>query len=408
MHEYSPQPPSSPKSVNYNSPSRKHKKDHAPVPPPRISPELEVLRQKAINGEDLSGCDASLFPDLMVALKQQRDFLISFDLFSNSEECDRALREVTRLNEQYLKQRTQKELQAEYKQRLSRAKKELAEIEKKADELEKNLEESLQEQMENVKKRQQQEIEKYNENWESEQKLRRYNRSSPELRVLRMQAIKLLNSHRYDEMRIVENQANKLEQQEAEASHLAMEFDYANGFVLLQKKHEEEIQKVIASQKRKRAEFNAAKEEDLDVVRSKIRKLENGLEQAGDQDKVWNGRKRQVLERTMRDRSIPQPQFGVGKKQIDVSQFNTLKLPSLGSETQTQKRKKARLQEKLKMRLSAPVSPRNSTRVNGMERSRTNEVFSPARLRFGSVPSTPTSPRRYAMTQRYDRTLSPM
>ena len=406
MSEFSPKPPASPKAEGMNSPARAKRGGEAPIPPPRISPELEVLKQRAINGEDLSGCDASLFPELMVALKQQRDFLISFDLYTNSEECDRALKEVTRLNEQYLKQKTQKEMQSEYKQRLSRARKELAELEQKAERLEKNMEVSLQEEMEAVRKRQEKQIEEYNQNWESEKKLRRYNRTSPELRVLRVQAIKLLNSHRYDEMRIVDKQANELEQQEAEASHLLMEFDYANGYVLLQKKHEEEIQKVIASQKRKRAEFNAAKEEDLNVIRQKIRKLENGLESAADQDKVWNGKKRQVMEKTMREVSIPQPQFGVGKKRIDVTQFNTLKLPALGSESPIQKKKKAKLQEKLKVRLSAPVSPRSSPRPNTMERSRTNEVFS-SPLRYANHPMSPTSPRRYAMTQRYDRTRSP-
>lgn len=401
MNENIPHPPSSPRIEQNSSPSRR-KAQRQPVPPPKISAELELLKQKAINGEDLKGCDASLFPDLIVALKQQRDFLISYDLYTNSEECDRALKEVTRLNEQYLKQRTQKEIQSEIKQRLSKAKKELAEIEEKSKKIEKNLEASLQASLDQALERHQQEIEAYNQEWETEEKLRLYNRTSPQLRVLRTQALLLLNTHRYEEMRVVESQANKLEQQEADNSHLAMEIDYANGLVLLQKKHEVEIEKIKAIQSVKRGEFLAAKEYDLNISRTKIKKLENELEAASDQEKVWNGKKRRVIERTIKERTFEGSAqlSNAGKKEIDVSLFNKLKLPALGAETRSEKKKKMMLQERLKMRLSAPASPR--TPKQNFERNGTYDNYAAY-----SSPQTPSSGRRI-LSPRVNRMYSPM
>lgn len=373
---YEPAPPPNEESVP-SSPKSPRKKHINRVPPPRISAELELLKQKAINGEDISNCDSSLFPELIVALRQQRDFLISYDLYKDSEECDKALKQVIKLNESIQKQTSRKEAVAEYKLRLSKAKKELMEFQEHAKRLEEQLKKDLEEQDKQLLEKQQKEIEAYDERWNSEEMLRRYNRTSGTLRNMKTQAIHLLNSHRYEEMRIVDKQANNLAESEAMRSHQAMEADYANGYMLLMKKHDSEKQQLKESQERRRKVFESAKEIDEGVVKAKIKKLETSLEDASNSNRIYY---MNLKDTHARGTMMAVQPVGVGKKRIDVAKFNTLKLPALSHKMDMLKRTTSP---------SSPRTPRTARGSVSYDKFNLSEPNTPKSYRNGS----PISPR---------------
>ncbi|EAX93118.1 hypothetical protein TVAG_234360 [Trichomonas vaginalis G3] len=363
---YQPAPPQEDDytTTPIKSPRKKHMNSR--VPPPRISPELELLKQKAINGEDISNCDSSLFPDLIVALKQQRDFLISYDLYDDSEECDKALKEVMKLNDAIMKQSSQKKAVVEYKARLSKAKKELIELQHRANKLEKELEKDLEEQDKQLEEKQKKEIEEYEEKWNSEGQLRRYNRASGTLRNMKTQAIHLLNSHRYEEMRIVEQQANSLAESEAIRSHQNMEADYSNGYLLLEKKHEAERAQLKEAQERRRKVFESAKEIDEDVLKARIKKLETALEDASNSNRTYY---MNVKTARANGTILAVQPAGMGKKRVDVTKFNTLKLPALNHMPEMLRRTRSP---------TTPRSARNPPRGMSYDKFNFSELNSPS------------------------------
>lgn len=330
--------------------------NRAYISPPKVSPEIEKLKTQVLNGEDLKKVDITLFPQLVLALKQQRDFLLSLNLYQDSEQYDKALHRVIRMGEDYIKLSVQRSVQQGLKARLANAKREMDDIQKMAKKQLDNMELKLEKQRNDLTQRHQKEIEDFNADWDTEKKQRLYNRTSNTLRGLRKQAILLLNQHRYEEMKVVEQEADKLEREECIQSSQLMELDYSAQLELLLKRQKSEVEKLLTKQNALRNQHKAAKEFDMQVARQRLRNLEHGLEEAANTNKFWNLKAKSILysSKALPVHATPR---GHGKKEINVSEFNTLALPQLGTMSLMKQQKREKLREKLRRRISTPVKP---------------------------------------------------
>ncbi|OHS93915.1 hypothetical protein TRFO_39917 [Tritrichomonas foetus] len=284
--------------------------------------ELDRYREKSLTGQDISDCPRELRRPLLDELIDKKNEMLSNGSTNDAETVDNSIHVLKELMKDEAKTKAMNDRQTEINNRLNQARAELASLEETIERQEKNMRVQLQKQMIALEARHHEEIDNLTREWESPERARRYNRSSAQLRQLRTQAVLMFNSHRYDEMRIVEKIADRLQEDEAIAQHRQWENDFN---MVLQKtlgRHQLEKDKVQKAHNVKIGEYEAAKNFDLSVARKRIQNLERELADASDSDKVWNLYHRNDYPKSKKRAAVP-------KRSILVQEFNTLALPPL-------------------------------------------------------------------------------
>lgn len=309
----------------YNNPEIENNTINDPNGTENDSTESEVQRYKeiALSGEDFYDIPTELLSPLMRELYNERAACLSRGLVNEAEVADNAIHICRELMTDQAKLNAMNSRQQEINNRLIEAQNELAELQETIERQERNMRIQLQRQTISMEARHQEEIDNITQEWESPERARRYNRSSAQLRQLRAQAVKLLNAHRYDEMKVVERMAEKLQADEVAASQQKWENDFNSVLRKLLGKHQMEKEKMQMAHNVQIGEYEAAKRFDLSVINKRIQNLERELAEASDSEKVWNLYHRNDVVVTTKITS------GAGKKKIEQSEFSTLKLPPL-------------------------------------------------------------------------------
>lgn len=305
----------------------------------------------ALDNEDISEIESDQLAQLVDLLKEERDHLIGSG--QNVEKADAAFRRVKEMHDIRVKTDAQEARQNELSERMEYAKKELHNLEETISIQEKNMNYELSRQVQELEEKHRQEIEALTDEWESPAVRRRYNRTSQHLRELRIQEIKLLNAHRYDEMNIVKREADALEAKEREETQRKLEQDYETRLQCLRTKQEEEMAKLIHIQDIQKDKYEVAKVHDLRIAHQRIKNLDLEVEVAKDPEKVWT-RFHRMESLELGKRAKPRSARKAPKKTFRSQDYNTLSLPPL---TDRRPRKKQDLAETLS---SARVRPKYS------------------------------------------------
>jgi hypothetical protein len=281
-------------------------------------------RRLATSGADISEVDSKTLSKLVRSFKRERDQKVLEG--TNSESLDVVYQTVKSMHEERLKLDAQDERQTELFNRLTTAKSELSSLQETIAIQAHNIEAEISEQEAQLASKHQKEIDELAQEWESEPKLRLYNRPSRFLRSLRVQANLLLNDHRYDEMEAVVKQADAVEAKETKEHWVKQNQDYENALVVLQRRQMAEKKTLLRVHQQKRAEHEAAQQFDLRVLSHRIHNLEIEIEAASDAQKLWNLRHRfdaKILGKRPRAKQI------TGRRKFRVEDYNTLSLPPL-------------------------------------------------------------------------------
>jgi hypothetical protein len=280
----------------------------------------------ALNGVDISAIDSESLARLVKTLKSERDQKIT-----EGEDCegvDVAYRSVKAMHVQRLKLDAQAERRADLGKRLSAAKAELAALRETVAIQARNIEAELAEQADDLEWRHEQEIEALALEWESEPKMRLYNRPSGFLQTLRNQAKLLLNTRRYDEMDACVKQADGVEAKETVENRRKQRADYEDAVLVMQRRHVAEKALLKTMQANKRAEHRAAEAFDVRVLKQRMRNLEIELEASNDPDRLWNLRHR-FDAKVLGKRPKVVPGVSIGKRPFRIEDCNTMNLPPL-------------------------------------------------------------------------------
>lgn len=308
---------------------------------------LEYLKQKAIRGDDISRCDKTLLPDLIVALKQARNELISNGHFSESEAAHKALNLAEQMEKEWRKKESQKQLQESIKQRIQEAKNDQKNMEEMIRNQERNMERMFGVEQADLQLVHERELAKLEAEWKSPEKQRRYNKASPQLKALRLQQERLLNTREYEASRIIEKVADELEAQEIDKNHANMEFDYQCLVKAVMDRQADEIKKLKDVQSTKRMAYQSAKNHELGLIEQRIKKIEIEQEKAKNINHVERLMKKYSQNRTGISEEKPDARSfrHSGKKEIVVSEFNELTLPPLRQSIRAQNATKRVMQK---------------------------------------------------------------
>ena len=293
---------------------------------PRENLTLDEWKQLALDGQDVSTIDSPTLRKLTEVLKEYRNQLVAEG--EESEVADTAFLRVKALNDERMKTDAARDHQAKISERLEKAREDLQNLEDTIHIQERNMKAEMATQISEMQEKHRKELETLADTFDSPQRLRRYNRVSQTLRTMRIQQIKLLNSHRYDEMSAVRKQADALQEEEAVLNEERLERDFEEALVAVKRRQEVDMAKLLQAQAVQVDRYNAAKNFDLRVARQRLKKLELEMDTANDPEKVWLRYYRtesQRLGKRARARSCR----GIAKRSIQTQEFNTLNLPAL-------------------------------------------------------------------------------
>ena len=286
--------------------------------------ELQNLVDDVTSGRrDLKKVDPQQLPDLITALKNDRDNKICHRKRDEAEVSDRYLHFARQRYNEWQREHAQQIREAEVTERYKRAKKDLADLKAQFELEEVKLREENEQKQQELLERQEAELEQLREQWRQPEKERAFNRTSGQLRALRKQAILLLNDHRYSEMRQVQKLADKQEAYETDQNYRLMEAHYMYAQQLLARKHEAELETLLHAQDVKLSEHECKAKIAMLHAQRRVNNRKNELDDAKDPQKVWNLFHRNAVRgsgkgKTVRSRELPPPK-----------NYNQLSLPPL-------------------------------------------------------------------------------
>lgn len=290
--------------------------------------EVTDLSAQIYQGQPITTDD----PDLIAAaILDLQDMRYQFECEKKFDEALKAVQAIDRAREvqkEKLKKLYSNEEVEEVNQKIEKSKRQLSRLNKKAEDQINQLNYDLDELVENLRKRQEAEIERHDQIWTSESKVRDFNRTSGKVRALRYQQQKMLNSKRYAEAEQVRRIADRTVAMEAQMAYKQMQNEYQESLDLLLKKHQEEMDNLLIA--------NAAKKRDLQhkidkrkaPIILRISQLENEEKLARDEDRVWNHRYK-LDSASISKRMGLTADANVQSARLRIPKYNKMKLPPL-------------------------------------------------------------------------------
>lgn len=296
--------------------------------------------QQVLSGEiTVEQIDTEYLGPLVNALKTDRDDKISHRKPDEAQISDQYLCLVRQRYNDWQRDNAQHMREGQIRERYRKAKQDLDDLKERFKQEDQAMREENYAKQQELVAKQQDELDRLREEWRTENKSRKYNRTSGQLKSMRRQAILLLNDHRYNEMKMVEKMADAQEAKERDEHYRSMNAEYIYAQQLLEQKHQREIEVLIHAQDGKLSEHEYKAKIDILHAERRVANLKGALQDACDPTKVWNLFHRNQMNAggkkgggTPRSREVP-----------ETKNYNQLTLPPLrGPLSQRRKKLSAR------------------------------------------------------------------
>jgi hypothetical protein len=284
-------------------------------------------------------------------LKSRRDQLLVDGC--DSDDADAVYRHVKAMHIERLKLDAQKERQQELFKRLSDAKSELDALEQTVAIQSHNIDVEISEQISQLALKHESEIEDLARQWESEPKIRLYNRPSGFLRSLRVQANVLFDDHQYEALDSVTKQADIVEAKEVTENRRKQQQEYEDLLLVMQRHHTAERKELERMHEQKRAEHRAAEAFDARVIKNRIHNLKIELEAAADPEKLWNLRHRFDAKALGKRPKLAMGR-ATGRRAFRIEDHNVLNLPPLADVPPVRREGRTRPRHRFSHAIQAP------------------------------------------------------
>lgn len=247
--------------------------------PPRLLKMIHHKKQsivfRAICGESLGGQPKNLVKYVLSELKPYLEMCISQNMIGESSFMDATI--------QNIKAETRApppKKENNYEQKLNKTQ-EILEKRKENWQKKKNalkIEEQLA--LENLDLRLQDELEKLEEDWNSERMQTQFNKPSPKLIAMRQHAIKMISAHEFEEAKLLAIQIQKQEDAETNEASVRMNLAYRTSRQKLVTRFENEKESVKLQFESKFYALEHTENEDLHGYKKRIQSLQKSKETA--------------------------------------------------------------------------------------------------------------------------------
>ena len=280
--QYQPQPPQQPSNTMSSRKSPRTRQR-----PPVDEAAVDAVCTCCINGTSVTETDPNTIAAAVVELENQRNDLMAEGHIRESLEHQKAVDRAKEALTTAQKKQAQSEYQATLQEKKRQNERQTKELYAQIDRAEQEFTEKSKESMERLQKQQQNELDAYDAEWQSESKIRQFNRISGRLRALRHQQDLLLAAKRFDEADQVMRIADQQEKIETQQSSKAMLDAFLAGRKKLEQKHENERINLISSLDGKRQEMRACYAQQKLACENRAKVLESEERLARDPEHVW-------------------------------------------------------------------------------------------------------------------------
>jgi hypothetical protein len=321
--QMSPSPPQARRSVSWRSPR------HIRRPlPPRDSPTVATLSTQFLTGKPVDCLDPEMLAVTVLDLEDHRDDLMAEGRFIESLRAQKAVDDAREQQLTAVKKRTQDETLHDLHGRQEFSHEKQEKMWEQLREWEQGLEQKVEKQRGVIVERHEKERQDHDLSWQKEPKQRRWNRSSQQLRILRVQQTMLMNARRFEEAADICRIADALAAAEAKESHFQMGGAYYQSRRLLDRKHEQELDTFDKACDVRRGELKYLREVWDRRFTNRDAALDFELGVAQDLERLWILRHRNEGDQIMAAIGGIRPNKRFVRP-VNVSEFNTLELPTL-------------------------------------------------------------------------------
>jgi hypothetical protein len=317
--------PPSPPPQGQKSARHRRRTSHAEPDPQAVS----WVSQQFLASKPVICNDPEFLATVVLDLENQRDELMLKGDFRESMEAQKAVDTARAQQLDSVKKRNQAEVLAEIHAKQASVQEEYDQFLRAMKEQQQDFENRVQEQLKETEARHQQEVNEHDSDWQSEPKQRQFNRSSQQLRVLRVQQQLLLSGRRYDEAAQVCKIADGLAARETAASHRQMLISFLQSRALLEQKHSDNIDTLMKAVETRRGELQHTLEIGSRRFTNRMTNLKAEEAVAQDAERLWVLRHRNDGDQVVNCTGATARSVKLPPKTADVSTFNTLPLPRL-------------------------------------------------------------------------------
>ena len=268
-----------------------------------VDPIIVNIKQKLMKGENPSMDEVDYLPAAIEEMKTEQDAAYEERKYVLYGQIDEAIARGTDFYAQVQKNRFKHDYETRYVERAQNAEKELHRVENERANERKEFVNHLREKCEALQQKHNEELEDFVKDWHTENKLKKYNRSSSKFRELNIEVCKLRAAKRFDEIKDVEAQIQAQLSKETDMNEHRLQQDYNEALQLLLEKQAKELETLQKANRVRLESFDAKTDADIRVVKLRIAKLERPGDGTGRAEVEWRKR---VAEGSLSNRSLGQ------------------------------------------------------------------------------------------------------
>lgn len=303
-----------------------------------ITPDLQRLREMAKNEEPLDCATSQQIESLLSILQDEKKILAKNKFFKEANACSNVISYVSKYQEASKK----RENQVIAKKNFSVVKQNFDESFRKFDEETKALERELtikqEDRLEAFLNNQQEEMNEFELRWNSDKKLRTYNKSTSKLNNMKMRIPYLLIDNQFEEAEASEKDIANKTRQEVFDRYFTMQSDYDRALRHLLKKQEQELDQFRNDCYVELDKFEQDRKKLRQGYLNRELKLKTKEEIIDNPDKLWIHSQTERLGNTFNGKSRSTPPSPSSKMRISDfprKDINSLILPPLKTRIQT-------------------------------------------------------------------------
>jgi hypothetical protein len=293
-----------------------------------------------LNGEPVECNDPEVLLAAVWDLEDRIDLNGSVEdsQFPEFARTDRAIEVARAQLMDLLKRQNSERRQQEIQARTTVSRQEYEEFMRKMGQREQALEARIRDELLSLRGKQEHECAEHDARWVVEPKQRLFNRTSQKLRILRIQRQLLVTAHRFDDALQVSHIGDRVQVDETVERQFKMQVGFEASRVLLDKKHDEELDTLLKSVELRRGEFKYIRESLAKKFTNRFMVLKTEENLANDPEKLWvRTRRNDTLQVAMTYGASPRRKV-VLSKTANVAEFNTLSLPPLDMDSPARRR----------------------------------------------------------------------
>ncbi|OHS99284.1 hypothetical protein TRFO_34319 [Tritrichomonas foetus] len=249
--------------------------------------EMEILKKRAMNFQTLDDLHDQVYVLLMNNLMEDRNTLAVQEDFKGSERLNKVIEHVSKCQLEQRKYNLQHESYNDMMDQMDEVKAQLQTFDNETNQLETDLRNKVNNQISRITLNHEKELSALQAQWNTESKMRQYNRASPRLVFLRKQFKQLMRQCKFSEAEETKAMIQKLEMAEQEAAIVLLQNNFDDAVAKVEARQREELQfyktKADIRIKQLRANRNKLRE----ALLNRQRKIEKMGEIISDVDRLW-------------------------------------------------------------------------------------------------------------------------